>query len=87
MLSIVSHIALKSRRTDKSGRWTRMRLDPIKVTSGILVVHVSFLNLLGQLAFALPGLLRALQFKTVLVHREPHGLFKLKTDVSQCTMT
>lgn len=49
-------------------------LDGIEIASGIVVVHVSFLDLLGQLPLAFAGLLRTLQLESVLIHREPHRL-------------
>lgn len=49
-------------------------LDRIEIAASIFVIHVSFLDLLGQLALALTGLLGTLQLETVLVHGEAHSL-------------
>lgn len=49
-------------------------LDGIEITTSILIVHVSLLDLLGKLALALPCLLSTLQLQSVLVHRESHSL-------------
>lgn len=51
-----------------------MRLDGIEIATSILIVHVSFLNLLGELPLPLPRFLGTLQLQTVLVHGEPHSL-------------
>lgn len=63
-------------RTEK--RCINARLEPaldcIEITTSVLVVHVSFLDLLGKLPLPLTRLLGTLQLQAVLVHRETHCL-------------
>jgi len=49
-------------------------LHSLKLTTRIIIVNISILNLLGQLPLSLPGLLSVLKFKPVLIHGEPHSL-------------
>lgn len=51
-----------------------MFLDGIEIATSILIVHVPFLDLLGELSLPLPRFLGTLQLQTVLVHGEPHSL-------------
>lgn len=49
-------------------------LDPIKVSTQVVLVEVTFLYIIGHLALSLAGLLCALELEAVLVHGEAHGL-------------
>lgn len=56
-------------------------LQTLKVTTRIVIVNVTVLDLLGQLALPFPSLLRILQLQAMLVHGVAHGLDAL---VVQC---
>lgn len=49
-------------------------LNGIEITTGIFIIHVSLLDLLGKLALPFPSFLGTLELQTVLVHGETHSL-------------
>lgn len=57
-----------------NGRLKSQALQALEVACRIVIVNVTILDLLGQLALALPGLLGVLQLQPVLVHWVAHGL-------------
>lgn len=62
---------------------TETILDGIKITTGILVINVTLLDLLGQFPLALPRFLGTLELQTVLVHGESHCLGRVCQEKKQ----
>lgn len=53
-------------------------LDTVKVSAKVILIQITLLNLLCHFALAFSCFLRILQLKSVLVHRESHGLADIR---------
>lgn len=50
-------------------------LNSVKVAASIIFVHVAVLDFLDEFSLTFPCLLCVLEFQSMLVHGEAHGLY------------